>query len=196
MIAIDIDGVLANFDKSYIQTFNLLGVKVPENAEALSWDHWENELGREFIGKVWDTIKKSYNWWMTLEPYQRNIDALKRFSTAHPEEDILFLTSRIETAGFSAALQTEGWLRKLGIDSPFMTVRTCRAKEKAQVLASENVTHFIDDKGSTVEACEKIPGMTAVLYSRPWNKDAKVFLRLNSLGQFFQVVERDLEKRK
>ena len=194
MVACDIDGVLGNFHKSYIAMINLVtGSKYPDTEEAQSWDYWEDKIGREQIGKVWDQIKRSYNWWLTLEPYQKNIDALKRFSAAHPTHDIMFLTSRIETAGYSAALQTEGWLRKQGIDSEYMCVRVCRAREKVDVLQSEKITHFIDDKSKTVEACEKIPGLTAALHARAWNQDAKVFLRLGSLGQFFQVVERELK---
>jgi hypothetical protein len=112
-IGCDLDGVVADF----LTAFS--GVA----AEVLSWGRKGtpgdlNDLSEADTHKVWKVITETPNWWLTVKPYDGNeIARLYRLSRELKWE-IVFMTTRVPTAGDTVAFQSQWWLESQGFYLP------------------------------------------------------------------------------
>jgi hypothetical protein len=191
-IAVDCDGVLANFTQSFIAAANHIwpGRVSPDYVQT-SW-HDIGGLTADEILKVWERIRGTRNWWLELNPYPDSIHALQRFLYAHPGHEVYIVTSREETVGFPVAWQTDRWLKACGVHAShsYLGVFPINpSHKKAGLYRLADFDFSVDDRGDTVEQCDRTQmDHTACLLSRTWNADAKVNNRVNNLEEFFNRV--------
>lgn len=193
-IAIDCDGVLADFVRGFNQTANTIWPgRFKEDYEPVDWAYGDILSGAE-VNRVFEKIKHTPNWFLQLEPYSENVVALARFLVGRKSEDIWLVTSRFPTYGMTVAKQTEMWLQGCGI-SPIHNylgiIPVEDSNEKQLVYTAVGIEYSVDDKAETVEQCQAIPGHKAFLLDRPWNQDAKVDSRIKNLEGFFLHVKED-----
>ncbi len=200
-IAIDCDGVLANFIKAFAEEANHIWPgKIPNPSEYAAREHktwdWPPEvLSKAEVKEVWKRINGSVNWWLTLDAFTAGVGALAIWLWTHKWHDVYVCTARQETLGGSVAWQTDQWLRACGIDPVhnYLGVVTIDGQEKGQFYRLAGITHSLDDRGLTVELCDQLmPDREhrAYLLDRPWNQDAKVRHRVGSVREYLEVVER------
>jgi hypothetical protein len=112
-IGFDIDGVVADFLTAFSEVAS----------QVLSWKHRGTiadlkELSEGDTRKVWKVITGTPNWWLTLKPYEANaLEQLYRLSRELKWE-VVFMTTRVPTAGETVLFQSQWWLESQGFYLP------------------------------------------------------------------------------
>lgn len=112
-IGFDLDGVVADFWGAFSDVA----------AQVLSWSRPGTaadirNLSESDTHKVWKVITETPNWWLTLQPYEP--DELARLYRLSRELkwEIVFMTTRVPTAGETAMFQSQWWLETHGFYLP------------------------------------------------------------------------------
>lgn len=190
-IAIDCDGVLANFNDGFVELVNkMFPNRLPRGYVPATWD-WDGYLTEAEIDKLFKRIKSTENWWLSLSAYPEAIGALSTWMIGVAGHDIWIVTSRIETMGMTVAKQTEWWLKSCAIypvHNYLGVMPVPQSDMKAALYEAAEFDYSIDDKGETVEQCDEMPNHKAYLLSQPWNRDAKVKHRVKSVAEFLKEI--------
>ena len=123
MIFLDIDGVLAEFCEAFSRVIQTFDPTMPliTTATQPDWGTWGGEMTDERLNYGWETVKVTENFWEDA-PSLASPEVFARIAAAHKEIPILFVTSRIPTAGHSVQRQCINWLEKRGILDPLVIV--------------------------------------------------------------------------
>jgi hypothetical protein len=114
-IGIDVDGVLADFRTAFHKASRTtLGQRV----EPLGDPSSTPALSPEDVKRVWETVARTPNWWMTLEPYEPDQIARLYSLTRAEGWEVFFLTNRPTSAGDSVQFQTQWWIERYGFYLP------------------------------------------------------------------------------
>jgi hypothetical protein len=153
IIGVDIDGVLANFNKAYRQ--RLISVTgrdlIPEvdcrgeapGEEPPCWDYAPvYGYTKDEDRATWNSIKNDREFWVNLSPLPGAFQALQRFVRLQDAgHEVYYITSR---PGVEVQTQSLLWLLKQqGLGLP--TVMIARG-EKGLLAAGLQLTHFLDDR--------------------------------------------------
>ena len=193
-VAIDCDGVLANFNYAGALLANKLWpgtVPNPATFVPTEWD-W---ISREKQTELWAAIRSTPNWWLTLPAYSDSIHDLANWlATAKHGHEIWIVTSRAPSAGLPISRQTQIWLHTAmgslldNVSSYVGVITVTHWHEKSKLYKDIGIQYSIDDKSETVEACDKLQNHTAYLFSQPWNLDSKAQHRVSSISEFTKGI--------
>jgi 5' nucleotidase, deoxy (Pyrimidine), cytosolic type C protein (NT5C) len=151
-IGFDMDGVVADFATAFqdIET-RLFGHRngqapdQPEDEEQRP-DRQLSETRRR-RDQVWDEIRKTPDFWMTLRPLgNESVRRIHSLMLAHRWE-VFFITQRPSTAGDTVQRQTQRWLVEHGFDLPSVLPI---AGSRGTAAASFRLDYHVDD---TVQHC-------------------------------------------
>ena len=192
-IAIDCDGVLANFTKAYGETANRL---FGDARYKLGWEPPDWNFGGLYAPeedeKIWERIKATPNFWLTLDGYSHNVGALMSFFVKHNHHEVYIMSSRAETVGMTNTEQTHLWLRACGVremHNYLGVIIVPDSNKKAAIYRDGGFDYSIDDKKETVEQCDRTKmEHKAYLLDQPWNQDAKVQRRVKSVEAFLGEI--------
>lgn len=190
-IAIDCDGVLADFATAFVEKLHKLYPAHPFTVA--QWNSWNygDKVSKEIASEVWREIRATGNFWLMLQAYSANVGALAHFFINHYSHDVWIVTSREPTAGYTVAKQTDCWLKACGLNpihNYLGIVPVANSDDKAGIYRAADIAFSIDDKPETVEQCDHLEGHRAFLLDRPWNQDAKVKRRVGSVEEFLKEV--------
>ncbi len=190
-IGFDIDGVLADFNTSFIErVIAVTGRDLfpPRPFDIPCWDYPEfYGYTHKETSKVWQQITSDPTFWLNLNPYpgaDMVIDELRIMSTEH---DIYFVTSR---PGIKAKQQTEVWLSTHSGDF-LWTPTILIASEKDMIARALDFDAYIDDRWENCidVACEHRKCQTFLL-DRPWNSPSPSRSRLErNIQRVFSPVD-------
>lgn len=200
-IAIDCDGVLANFIKAFAEEANHVWpgrFSNPGEYAASGHKAWNFDpavLSHDDVKVVWKRIIATPNWWLTLDAFTDSVGALAVWLWTHRGHDLWIVTARTPTIGAGVAWQTNQWLRACGVDAVhnYLGVFLAEGDDKGDVYKYSGIEYSLDDRGDTVEACDALlPDRhhKAFLLDRPWNQDAKVRRRVKSVREYLEAIEK------
>jgi hypothetical protein len=110
-VAFDIDGVLADFRRSFRDTGQQIA---PQDDGAAG----RGAMNARDVKRTWHTIGRTPQWWLGLTAYEpEQIERLYRISRERRWE-IYFLTTRPPSAGETPQFQTQWWLEAQGFKLP------------------------------------------------------------------------------
>jgi uncharacterized HAD superfamily protein len=171
-IGIDIDGVLADFNESFIRrtvTVTNRDMFPPRPFDIPIWDYPQHYGYTEAeVSAVWKTIVEDSMFWAYLTPYPTTKPFLQKLN---PEkDDLYFITSR---PGIIAKQQTEAWIRYYGGPvSPTVLISSMKG-ECARALDLEA---YIDDRDKNVLNVRAYSSTTRVyILDQPWNREETVY---------------------
>ena len=148
-LGIDLDGVVFDFVGAFYKIANpMFGTS--HTGPQLTWD-FEDEYSPEQVDKVWDEIRATKNFWMTLRP-MAGTERLHSVASANSAEkaELFFITSRIPTKGMSPREQACWALRNhFGITYPTVIV-VDHPPQKTAICKALEIGSFIDDKRQTI----------------------------------------------
>lgn len=176
IISFDIDGVLAQFVSGFVEVVNRVFPEklVPNTYSPNDWNFPDILTSQEFP-TAWSTAMSTHNFWHRLAAYQANVNALEYFIWSEQRHfDIYYLTSRVDTLGDSAFVQTSRWLSErnlVGHNTSLIVVKN--AKEKIPVIKSLEIQASVDDYLPTIVASSEISGHKAFLCDRSWNREGR-----------------------
>lgn len=182
-IGVDLDGVIADFNSSYIQKIiELTGEDKfpPRPFDIPVWNYPEYyNYSDEQVAEVWEVIKRSESFWQLLLPYNWTAKVLQRLHRARVTgHDIYFITSR---PGVRAKQQTELWLQRLG----YVDATVLISDKKGYAAIALDLETYIDDKPSNVLDVVKVINneqffqgreqvQTVYMLNQPWNRGHEV----------------------
>lgn len=179
VLAVDIDGCLADFSTAYGELLvkvtgkDLLPqgwkAQLAEGTFPTTW-YWEREAGytKEDESKVWkDYILKQGIFWEDLGAMEGATEVIKQLNKlAKRGQDIYYVTHRM---GEKAKYQTEKWLYGLGMDYPTVIL----SGDKTPLLYGLGVNFFVDDKLETLmDICDKMH-----VSPKPWILNGGLYLK-------------------
>jgi 5'(3')-deoxyribonucleotidase len=188
IVGIDVDGVLADFVKGFFQlSRDYLHKPGLDVTEADNWD-FVGQISESELDLIWQKIKYSTvctNWWTTLDKLP-NTDNLTK---ACQDFDVVFVTNKVSTRGFSPETQVKIWLLKeYLIKQPRIVVSK---GEKGPVAQELGLQWFIDDRDkncvsvkNTVSECQVY--LQNQRYNRGFNRAD--IPRINSLNEFLSLI--------
>ena len=198
-VAVDIDGVLANFAKAFSALVHDLDPSIPiiEGPNYPIWDNhlWWGDPTEErsmIVEEAWRRIKTDSNlgFWWNPEP----IGDLSKLEEIYRRLPIVFMTRR---DGNNAWWDTLVWLRaKGGIAEPLL-YRVHPGEEKHELCAKLGISVIIDDSPKVVEQCLKA-GMKVIMPAYEYNShvpDHPRLYRVFSLDAALSVAEIQSEYR-
>ena len=167
VICCDIDGVLANFNKTYMDLLVATTGKnlFPFGYEPQVWNFPE-ALGytSSEIDYVWNSIQTNPVFWSSLLPLPGAFELLHSRGINDRKNDIYFVTDRM---GVRAKYQTEDWLRKYVIQHPTVLL----TKYKGLAAHALHADFVFDDRFENIQDVERESPMTrAFLINRPYNQ--------------------------
>lgn len=195
-IGFDIDGVLANFVKSYQNlVVATTGKDLFHTNDILyppCWD-WPQYRGysNEEVGKVWNRIKADDTFWLNIEPLDSEVGSLKCvIKVLEQKHEVYYVSSRV---GVDVKRQSKMWLiDKLNYLGRCHTEPTVLISgEKGEVAHALKLDAYIDDNfDNIVDVSVKSPTTRAYLVSRRYNQDFEVpanVLRIGTLGTMLDM---------
>ena len=171
-ISIDIDGVLADFAAAAYpimkEVLAARDVEIgPYPPTAWNWsDYGATELD---VHEMWKRIRAEENWYEGLNALQGIVDLRKAlFCGLFHKNDLVFLTSRVNTAGRGAWKQTANWIEeKLAIRNPEVFVVPNNGS-KVMALKALGASSHLDDYPPTAISCGAV--CRSFLLQQPWNE--------------------------
>lgn len=171
-IGMDVDGVLADFNSAFTALIRQqTGIDIAHGPEGPSSWHWPGEAGvtKAQENKLWETIKLSHTFWVSLKPlpgaYEvlRMLDALQGYYHAQT----YFITAR---PGDWAHEQTKRWLRTWGMVDPQVLIAR-KPEEKAKVAEGLGLDCVVDDRLENANTyATRVPKANVFLIDRPYNQ--------------------------
>ncbi len=167
-IAIDVDGVLADFVLGFGQLLRRIEPKDidlfdPEFPPLWNWPEYYG-WHKDTIARAWTEVENSGYFWKLLFPYATAQEDMKLLEALSHRHEIYYLTNR---AGKTAKQETEEWLSSRGITNP--TVVVCR--NKGTFCKAVGVDIIVDDlPDNLLEAFGASLGTKCILLKRPYNR--------------------------
>lgn len=174
-VGLDVDGVLADFNPSYIELLNMVSGRGEDPSYVPTEWSYEHLLGftKADVAKAWDLIKSS-DFWLSLKPLHA-MD-LGGFEASN---DLYFITTR---PGQRAKVQTEAWLQvHLGVRCPTVII----SGNKGPVAKGLGLDIFVDDRPENLWSVKgSSPTTACYVINYPYNAsvDPQVATRIDDLG--------------
>lgn len=192
-ISLDVDGVLADFIKSFKSVVNRLW------PNRLEWDYqpsdWNftDKLTKEEMKQAWVATMRVQDLWQWQSPLigARELSLfVNRLCAAGI--NIYFLTNRPATSGATPLVQTNSWLRQHNLlwQDNASTIVVNKHDDKRKFIELLDIKFSLDDKPETVEDCSYIPGHKAFILDQPWNRDAKHLARVYNVTEYLHIALR------
>lgn len=197
LVLLDIDGVLADFNRSYYRA--LTGQRLHEDDEGTDlFDRWywpAKVAGKETVEPVWASLQADYDFWYGLTPYPHARDLAQSVAetAAAGDATLVLLTSRPDTP--QVRLATEHWLCDLGLvaDEDYTLAM---AEDKAAWLRDQEAPALwaLDDKPEHVAALREVIRWphSAWLWAAPWNRGQLPGLAVTSVTQALALLDTSL----
>lgn len=166
IIGVDVDGVLADFNRSFIElvveeTCRDLLPPRPFDIPVWNYPQYYGYTDSE-VARVWEIIEQHPSFWARLSPYTDIFDSSIYLRDAMAAgHDVYFVTSR---PGLTSKRQTETWLWQQGFPNPTVLISSA----KAAIAGALKFDAYIDDRW---ENAVGVAGTNtkSVLLNRPWN---------------------------
>ncbi len=191
-IGIDVDGVLADFNRSFIErVIEVTGKDLfpPRPFDIPTWDYPQHYgYTNTECSLVWENIKTDDSFWYQLFPYDGAPEFLSKLHGGH--HDIYFITSR---PGLNTKSQTENWLEfhHYGMDTEVYSYPTVLiSSDKGGCAKALKLDLYIDDRTENcLDVNHASPGTRTIMLARPWNVAQPGILRVETLDQFVAFID-------
>jgi hypothetical protein len=166
-LALDVDGVVANFADAVIRSARKKGIAAPSHwSFAASW----KILGsNEEFDRVWNDVWRQDEFWASIQPFQNLIV---------PSCVSLFVSSRPCPREL-----TERWLLKnLDLGGGIGVLPAATAEDKLRVLLHAGARSYVEDRVANFAYLREERGPVCWLFDRPWNRFVETPARIYSLA--------------
>lgn len=187
-IGIDVDGVLACFEKGAVNISRSQCGKPELGYRPGDWDWTDSGMSREEIKNMWEGILHQRSFWYNLENAPGfTADSLDNLQ--HAGHDLHFITTRyVKGGGIKPFEQTFDWLVERGVIYPSVIV----TEEKGLIAEALHLDTFIDDKPENlIKVREARPKCKTYLLDAPWNQwygDKVLYRRVPSFNAFADMI--------
>lgn len=188
-VGVDVDGVLAVFEKNFAEVLRSVGCQVEFPLDSPDfpdvWD-WMEKWGAtpEQVKAAWAYVKQSPNFWFRAQKRANTHMDISRLRLAQSAgHDVYFITNR---PGDSSKPQTEDWLISRGWNLP--TVLVTRENTKHLVTDALGLDAYIDDKPQNLGG--HTPHTRLFLFDQPYNRhiDSSQYTRVKTVSEMLDIL--------
>jgi len=197
IIACDIDGVLADFNKGFAKLFPNLDVPLDSPTFPPVWD-WPEHYGAEpgTLLAAWKHIETSPTFWDDLDPEPGALDALEHLAAAWEKHEIYFVTNRF---GATCKQQSINWLERQGMPDHHGGISLAPPQierwdviiptpyTKAQIIEEIDADLFIDDRPDNFKGVRS--KTRCVLINKPYNTSGRMKADNTEVGRRFDRMD-------
>lgn len=194
-IGFDIDGVLADFNTSFIELVkdvtgrDLFG----PGFWPATWNYPEAAgYTADECSASWQAIKDGGTFWRNLNPLPDMRVLRQWYFEADPQpiaretgyHEFYFITSRM---GKNVKLQTEEWLdEQMEVQGNTVLI----SSEKGALAKALKLDYYVDDRAENIlDVNTKSPETFAYLIQQPWNQHLHVNRRIGGVLDFLQIID-------
>jgi len=167
LVGFDVDMVLADYVKSFVDVSRKLLKKPPKNYVQTDYLFTSCGWSEREERQIQAHLKSHYNYWRTLERMPSTTDLRK----SAQDLNLFFITSRFSSDGAPMPYQTADWLHdQFGIRDAYVIY----AAKKGPIVADLELDYFIDDKPQNcIEVKSALPSCEVFIQDAPYNKTFK-----------------------
>jgi uncharacterized HAD superfamily protein len=193
MIALDIDGVLADFVTPFLRLLETRVGGAPIDPASITDPNFQSHpfLTKEIIYDCMVDTSYDPQFWRVLAPLpsQSQWQSLNRLSCQH---EMVFITHRWVRDTYDIDQLTCDWLRQHGIDNPVVHFTQ---EKKSELVNQLEVELFVDDRH---ENCEDVATQTqaaVMMPHRPYNQafEHPKVRRIQDLAEMFAYLSNKQE---
>jgi uncharacterized HAD superfamily protein len=194
-IGFDIDGVLADFNTSFIALVKEVTGKdlFGPGYWPTTWDYPQSVgYTNEECSLAWNRIKTGGAFWRNLAPLSDTRVLRQWYFEADPVplqreigyHEFYFITSRM---GKNVKLQTEEWLdEQMEVAGNTVLI----SSEKGALCKALKLDFYVDDRAENIKDVETTsPSTQAYLINQPWNQHMSTKIRINELSEFLKAID-------
>lgn len=187
-IAFDIDGVLINFNDSFLDIAkNKFGVlKNVTRDNVVHYNYWECiDISKEKCFEIVDYVLEN-PFECGVKPIKGAVESLTHLSKY---TDLLLVTARQER--FIKVTKDLIYSILPNVDKSKITILHESGRKKYKILKDLGVTFFVDDKLST---CQNLVqnGINVILFDSPWNQSNEKFYRTNCWKEISNFIFKEV----
>jgi hypothetical protein len=189
MIALDIDGVLADFISPFLRILEVRAGNGPIDPESITDPNFMNHplITTEIISECLVNVSCDPKFWEALVPLPsvQQWEALDRLSR---KQELVFVTHRYERESYDIGQVTRDWLRKHGISDPVVYF----AKNlKSELIGQLKVELFVDDRHENCLDVAENTDAVVLMPHRSYNQsfDHPRVKRIRDLEELFAYLE-------
>ncbi|MGE5302811.1 MAG: 5' nucleotidase, NT5C type [Alphaproteobacteria bacterium] len=167
LVALDIDGVVADFLPPFLQRLAEYAGNGPIDPQSVTDPSFSNHpfLSQEIISRCVTEVSYDAGFWQELAPLPSPAEwlALDRLSR---DNRLIFITHRYERDTYDIARITGDWLRQHGISNPIVYFTQSHKSELIEKLAVEL---FVDDRHENCREAAENTRAVVMMPHRPYN---------------------------
>lgn len=150
-VGFDLDGVIADFRTAFQDA--AVGAGVARGSDGTA-SPTNDPLSSRDIKAIWDHVKRTPNWWTSLEPYEPGQLARLYALARRCKWEVVFMTRRPATDGDPVQFQSQCWLEQHGFLLPaVVTVPGSRGELanalRLDVAIDDQLLNCVDIVGSS-----------------------------------------------
>jgi hypothetical protein len=189
MIALDIDGVLADFVPPFVRVLEKRAGNGPIDLRSITDPNFSNHpfLSREIVNQCILEVSDDPTFWQGLEPlptpeHWRALNALSA------QERLVFITHRYERKTYDISRVTADWLQKHGITRPVVYFTQ---NHKSALIGELGIEVFVDDRHENCRDAAENTEALVLMPDRSYNQSfshPKV-QRIQDLAELFAYLD-------
>lgn len=190
ILGFDVDGVLADFNTSFIQKVIAVTGKdlfPPRPFDIPTWNYPEHfGYTKADTTATWNDIRSDSGFWSGLNAYPDVVPIIRWLSklTDYDQADVYFITNRM---GIAAKAQTELWLGARGVDSPTVIL----SADKGGIAKALNLDFYVDDKNENcADVAVNSPHTKTFMLAQPWNQEVRGVPRITALSALVSEIQK------
>jgi uncharacterized HAD superfamily protein len=183
-VGVDIDGVVADFNKEFLRISRKLLGKPEKGFKVTNFHYHKCGWTEAEANRVIKWMRHTPDFWTTLEP----LDKISKLRKYENKLNLFYITARFSTDGLPTNYQTEQWLReRLGLSEPYAIV----SEKKGDEAVALDLDYYLDDRDiNCVDVADKLPSCKTYILTQPWNEKFtdKRIKRVASVNEFIEDI--------
>jgi uncharacterized protein len=188
-VALDIDGVLADFLTPFLQLLEQHVGRGPIDSESITDPSFTRHpfLSTELVSGCMLQVANDPLFWSGLAPLA-SPDQWRQLEALSQQSRLIFITHRYETETCNMAQITCEWLKKHGVANPriYLTQR-----HKSELIEQLKIELFVDDRYENCQDVADNTGAVVLMPHRPYNQtfNHPRVQRIQDLADLFAQLE-------
>jgi FMN phosphatase YigB (HAD superfamily) len=190
MVALDIDGVLADFVPPFVRVLEKRAGNGAIDLQSITDPNFSNHpyLSKEIVSQCILEVSNDPAFWQQLAPLPPP-EHWRALNTLSRQERLVFITHRYERETYDIGRVTCDWLKKHGITQPVVYFTQ---NHKSELIGELGVDLFVDDRHENCRDVAENTGAVVFMPHRTYNQSFSHprVQRIQDLDELFAYLDK------